>query len=172
MYGSVALLPLFMLWIYVTWVVVLFGLQVSYTMQRWNDWRTSPTVDADEPVVIDPLACVSVALETARAFAQAKQLTASDLAKRTELHESVIDNLIDPMIDAGVLNHIATDEDEPGAVALARPAEQILVAELIAIVHDRSASPGGPVGEVVAKARNGAVAAAGDQTLADLLDTD
>ena len=51
MYGSVALLPLFMLWIYVTWLVVLFGLQISYTMQRWSEWRTSPTVEADEPMV-------------------------------------------------------------------------------------------------------------------------
>jgi len=68
-----------------------------------------------------------------------------------------------------VLNHIATDEDGPDTVALARPADQIRVAELITLVQNRAASPGGEVGVLIARVRDGAAAAAGDQTLADLL---
>jgi membrane protein len=35
-YGTLALLPLFMLWIYITWSVVLVGLEISYVQQFWR----------------------------------------------------------------------------------------------------------------------------------------
>jgi DNA-binding IscR family transcriptional regulator len=34
-YGSLALLPLFMFWIYITWSVVLIGLEITYVQQYW-----------------------------------------------------------------------------------------------------------------------------------------
>ena len=34
-YGSLALLPLFMFWIYITWSVVLIGLELAYVQQYW-----------------------------------------------------------------------------------------------------------------------------------------
>ena len=32
-YGSIGLIPLFLFWIYVTWLIVLFGLILTYTLQ-------------------------------------------------------------------------------------------------------------------------------------------
>jgi membrane protein len=34
-YGSLALLPLFMFWLYITWCVALLGLKLSYVLQYW-----------------------------------------------------------------------------------------------------------------------------------------
>src|SRR5262249_6220086 len=34
LYGSIALIPLFLLWVYVTWCIVLFGLNVAYYLQH------------------------------------------------------------------------------------------------------------------------------------------
>ena len=34
-YGSLAILPLFMMWIYITWTVVLVGLEMAYLRQYW-----------------------------------------------------------------------------------------------------------------------------------------
>src|SRR6185295_188734 len=35
-YGSLALLPLFMFWIYLTWSVVLIGLEITFIQQYWS----------------------------------------------------------------------------------------------------------------------------------------
>ena len=40
-YGSLALLPLFMLWIYLTWSVVLLGLQLTYMLQHFPTLKAS-----------------------------------------------------------------------------------------------------------------------------------
>ena len=45
LYGSLALLPLFLLWVYITWLIVLFGLRLSFLIQHGqlaslrNAWR-------------------------------------------------------------------------------------------------------------------------------------
>ena len=38
-YGSLGLIPLFLFWIYVTWLIVLFGLILTYTLQTLGGRR-------------------------------------------------------------------------------------------------------------------------------------
>ena len=33
LYGSLGLIPLFLFWMYLTWLIVLFGLELTYTLQ-------------------------------------------------------------------------------------------------------------------------------------------
>ena len=46
-YGTFALLPIFMIWIYVSWLVVLFGAELTAALELWHGarWRRATTVD-------------------------------------------------------------------------------------------------------------------------------
>ncbi len=35
-YGSLGILPLFLAWLFLSWVIVLFGAELSYTLQHWS----------------------------------------------------------------------------------------------------------------------------------------
>jgi membrane protein len=138
LYGQMALVPLFLLWIYVTWMIVLFGLQVSYGLQMYKSWRED--VEEDEPALVDPLAVVPIVAVVARAFAAGKSLRADQVADRTGIPDEVARRLLAALATEGVLNRTGADSDEP-AFALARPAEEIEAADLVAIGQRMVAQP-------------------------------
>ena len=41
-YGSIAFLPLFLIWLQISWLIVLFGAEVCYGMQYVNEWEMKP----------------------------------------------------------------------------------------------------------------------------------
>ncbi len=40
-YGSLALLPLFLIWLQLSWLIVLFGAEISYAIQHMNTWEAN-----------------------------------------------------------------------------------------------------------------------------------
>ena len=169
-YGSVALIPLFMMWVYVTWLIVLFGLQVACTLQYWREWEEKPAAgDDDGPAVVDASAIVLVATEAATAFARGEPIDAARLAERTGLSDAAIRPMLEQLTRAGVV-HRVEGRDGPGRIALARPAERVRVADLVELGHRLGATSSGTNGaRVLAELREAEMGAAGARTLADLV---
>lgn len=171
-YGSIALLLLFMIWVQVTWLFVLFGLQVAYAFQHFDRFKNESHHEG--PVVLDPLAMVRVAAEAAGRFAKGDQTDASDAAAACGIDAAVAGAMLEKLASAGVLRiSERTDEDDPDRYSLARPAEAIAVRDLVALaelpetpdgVESPSADPGSPLGKLVAARLD----AASGMTLADL----
>jgi len=169
-YGSVALIPLFMMWVYVTWLIVLFGLQVACTLQNWREWQEQPSAAEDDaPPVVDASSIVLVATEAATAFARGEPVDATRLAERTGLSDTAIRPMLEQLTRAGVV-HRVEGRDGVGKIALARPAERVRVADLVELGHRLGASPSGTNGaRVLAELREAEKGAAGARTLADLV---
>jgi membrane protein len=51
-YGSLAAVPIFLIWVYITWLIVLAGVEVAYVHQHRNEPRNE--TGADEPVAALP----------------------------------------------------------------------------------------------------------------------
>ncbi len=130
-YGSLALLPIFMLWVYITWLIVLFGLELSYTLQtlgghraRLLSQRQAPR--KDEPRIVDPAVMISLLEEIAGRFEEGKTVTAAALVERTGMSEPAADAMLRRLVQIGLLHTIGTAEKEEGlSYALARPAGSI-----------------------------------------------
>ena len=47
-YGTFALVPIFLIWIYVSWLVVLFGAELTASLEYWNEgkWKLAMTADS------------------------------------------------------------------------------------------------------------------------------
>jgi len=59
-YGSLAVVPVFMLWVYVTWLIVLFGLQIARIIQTVGSegaLRMSAAMD-ERPVLVSPASAI------------------------------------------------------------------------------------------------------------------
>ncbi len=136
-YGSLAILPLFLLWVYVTWVIVLLGMQATHGLQHFTRLvnkglaTLSGESENSNPVLLDPLILVGVGGVIANRFAEGHTTTADQLASEMDIDSSLAATLLDALQRADLLNLISQGEDADAAYTLARPSDQIQLTELL-----------------------------------------
>lgn len=167
LYGSLALIPLFLLWVYLTWNIVLFGLQFTYQLQYARLKKAAVPLPEFGPMVVEPAAGLLVMGSAARGFASGAPQTVRSLAGQTGLNEGVVTLVVQRMTDRGLLHLVQHDADrsEEAWYALSRPPGAVRVAELLEIGFELAG--GSEANETVRRLRRAQVEAAGDETLAD-----
>ena len=71
MYGVLGLIPLGVFWIYITWIIVLFGLQLTFTTQHLETLEMAEdpkTKEAEGRFIANDMTAMTVAREIAAAF--------------------------------------------------------------------------------------------------------
>lgn len=167
LYGALALVPLFLLWVYITWIIVLSGLQLAYMFQHFRAFAVEEEAD-DGPLLIDPLALVRVAAEVARGFAIGQSATVSGVSTAIGLDEKASLEMLERLSKAGFLHEVPLGQGREG-FTLARPAEKVRARELLELASQVSAggrvsAEDGKLGEL----RRAQLDAAADLSLADL----
>ena len=93
-YGAFAAVPLFLIWIYISWLVVLFGAELTASASYWRNalWRQAPT-----PAMRfrEALAVTQALLEGATRL--------DSLREKTAIPPEELEETLGQMIDAGVV---------------------------------------------------------------------
>ncbi len=132
LYGSMALLPLFMLWVYLTWLIILFGLQVAYGLQHIEIARQIDEQDAEKRLT-DPAAVLGVIAVIAERFTRGKTTGPAVITDELNLPADVVDAMLEKLTRSGFLHPVDGELDN---YALARPAEGISLEELMLAMGD------------------------------------
>ena len=182
LYGSIAIVPLFMLWIYVTWMIVLLGLQISHSLQLY---RVATANGINESVlqtlglvkdtrqtrrtrIVDPATILGVLQSVANRFNKGKSADASRIAAEAGIDESVVAEMLDSLAGAGILHRI-TDADREGGYTLAKPPESIALADAITVGESLVAAERGLLSPVLEDLSRQRCLMLGGRTLADIL---
>jgi len=122
-YGSVGAIPLFLLWVYVSWLIVLFGARLAYALQYAITNAHAPRVDdARTREVI----CARVALECVAAFLTgAPPPKPGTIARDLHLEVSVVTEAIEALKQGGLLAEAVS-----GGVVPARSPDQIRLVDV------------------------------------------
>lgn len=118
-YGSLALLPLFLFWIYCTWLIVLFGLQIARSIQLFGRLRLmGPNLLAiaaargpSEPAIVDSGVVIPIMVGVARNFDQGRPTSAADLRADVRLSEPILREVLRQLARARLLLRV----DAPSA---------------------------------------------------------
>lgn len=177
LYGSLGLIPLFVLWVYIVWSIVLFGLLVTFQLQHGLK-RTRPQPIGDQmPAMVDPASLVVLMGAMARGLATGTPQTVAMLVTATGLNESAVGLMVSKLAERGLLVRLAGESrSEPGLhtdpverYMLGRAAGSIRIAELLEIGFELS---GGPEGSpALGRMRRAQIEAADDDTLASIVGT-
>jgi membrane protein len=130
-YGALALLPLLLLWIYITWLVVLLGAEVAYAVQNFHyldtlDRRAHGSGPEDH---INGVVGARVMLEVARAFRDGeKAVSRIELASRFELPQEVVSVIVERLKAADLLMEV---EGDVQGLTLARSPSEITVEQAL-----------------------------------------
>ena len=135
-YGSLALLPLFMLWIYITWAVVLVGLEITYLFQYWpllkrhyflfHAGRLDNTGGAFQAGLSDLRWVFALGILLQRRFAAGKPLLVEEAAELLVVPTEVSRALLEALRHAGLV-HVTANR----SFVLARPPESISAFDLL-----------------------------------------
>jgi membrane protein len=172
LYGSIALIPLFLLWVYVTWCVVLVGLNVAYYLQVGRHGKAE-AADCPPPSFVDPASILTLMATMARRFHEGQPVDPPMLASKLALHEPIVVQMLERLARAGMILRVE-HEERPGYFALARPPEGIDAEHVLRIGEELSGQvrPGpeelGAFGEAMRQSRRELVH---NRTLASILES-
>ncbi len=168
LYGAMGLIPLFLLWLNLSWWVFLFGAQVAHAAASVKRLMRADA-DRDTPLTAwhDLAAVVAVAR---RQVACGGPASPADVAEALACPEARAERLLSRLAEAGVL---VRAEGEAERVVLAVPPDHLPVRRVLGI-HCPDGSPGqrggdAAVSRAVADARRRAEAGIEGLTVADLL---
>jgi len=168
LYGSLGLIPLFLLWIYTTWLIVLFGLILTVTLQTMRGRRLMDRRDRQRLLHGDPDWMLPIMTEVAHAFRLGQAIGRQDLADRLGLSSRIVHEMENRLIEGGCLQRVASSADQE-RLTLAQPAEQIPIARILGLAHQFRPTNDHPAWKTLAGLKQAERDAAADRTLADLL---
>lgn len=130
-YGSLAVIPIFLIWLYITWIVVLLGLEVAFTHQHFGALvRSNAAGEHDE--------CdrVSIGLQLYTLIAQRFRKgqpppTADELARRFLIATGSVDMHLDKLVANGLARKVTAGSGGDGIVP-SRSLDEVRVSDVIA----------------------------------------
>jgi membrane protein len=136
LYGSLGLVPLFMFWVYLMWLAVLFGLQVSSTLQHLHGRQLAELEQQRrESTMIDPAIVPMIMKAVGERFREGRATNIGHIASVTGLPDTATERIVERLVAAGLLHRVADSDRE---VALSRPPEEIQIPQLLEIAFKAS----------------------------------
>lgn len=133
LYGSLALIPLFLFWLYVTWLVILFGLELSYTLQalghgKFDEWEHEAARDRH---ACDPQWLVPLLARVAEGFLDGKLVSDDELSRDLGLPHRTVSVLGQHLTRARMVHRVVGAQANDTGYTLARPPEAIRVRDIL-----------------------------------------
>jgi len=169
LYGSLGLIPIFLFWIYVTWMIVLFGLTLTKTLQMLHGRDPKRLRFATDALPNgDPDWMVPIMIEVARAFATGHAIDQQEIVERLQLPGTIVHPMLTRLESAGLVRRVVVSSGRDDRVTLAKPAARIPVADILAVAHQRPDGMNDDRWSYLDELNLAQTAAAGKRTLEDI----
>lgn len=113
-YGSFAALPLFLIWLRLSWLIVLFGAEISFAHQNIETYEFEPDT-AKVSTRFKRLVALSVTRQVVKRFARGLDpLTAPQLSRQMEIPIRLLNQVLSELVESGILvETVGGNEDQP-----------------------------------------------------------
>ncbi len=169
LYGALALLPLSLFYLWILWLIVLFGLEVAYTLQTMpaEGLPASPDQDDQKPMLLTGSALIAAALAVARAFTAGGVVSTGTVSQKLGISMDAADALLDRLEAHEIIQHVEGKKAATTGWSLARPPGSVRLDQLVALAHE--ASPLHHRDPAIQGVIDRQIHASADQSLEDLL---
>jgi len=171
LYGSLGLIPLFLFWLYLSWLIVLFGLELTNALQVVGTIRMYEQMPDKRRPFCDPHAVISLMAAMADSFDRGVAVSREHMALKLGLPLSATDELLQRLRQAGLIFEVDGRSDEPPRYALAQSPRRIRLVDLLILARTFTTNVGvkTPGGECMLALQAAQDAAVEGKTLADLV---
>ena len=111
-YGSFAALPLFLMWVQISWWIVLFGAELSYANQNVDTYEYEPDFFKVSPS-FKKLLTLQIAHSLIKKFEKGdKPLSDSQISARLEMPIRLVHSILYDLIESGLVSETTTKDDK------------------------------------------------------------
>ena len=130
-YGSFAALPLFLMWLQISWWIVLFGAELSFANQNVDTYEYEP-----DSLKVSPGFKKLLALQIAHLLIKKfengdRPLTDSQISAQLEMPIRLVHNLLFDLVESGLVSEIKTKADKKFAYQPARDINQLTIQSVL-----------------------------------------
>lgn len=111
-YGSFAALPLFLVWLQISWLIVLFGAEISFALQNIDTYEFEPDCSRVSISYKRLLALHIMYLITKNFSSEVKPLTANQISHALEIPIRLVHQILYELVECGVAAESNTEEDQ------------------------------------------------------------
>jgi membrane protein len=167
-YGTLGLIPLFLIWLNFSWLIFLFGAELAHTATNLSRMDLA---EKAEKIMLGPLELLGAALVVCRRFVVGQEpASARNVADALRLPDLSAHKLLDRLMESHLL--CQTEQYGRHVYTLARPAETIAVREIIELPlgagESISSSGDTDVGRAIDEARQRTGDAFGEMLLSEV----
>lgn len=140
-YGSLGAIPVFLLWVYTSWILVLFGAEVAFATQHVRTYQREIQVPAVSQRYKERLGLM-LCLRVTRSFSEgAEAPSAKGLAFSLNIPVRLVNEVVFQLVSMKILREAsAAPEGDPGLVPARDPSE-LTVQDVLDALHTHGADP-------------------------------
>ena len=130
-YGSFAALPLFLIWMQLSWLIVLLGAEISFAYQYVDTYEFEPDRHKISPA-FKRLLTLQIAHRVVSTFSKGKMpLTASSLSQVLEIPIRLVQEILDELVECDILSITEIKGNEKAAYQPARDINRMTIKSII-----------------------------------------
>ena len=130
-YGSFAALPLFLIWIQLSWMIVLFGAEISFAYQYANTYDFEPDRRFISPAFKKLLSLQISCLIISRFLKAEPPLSAISISKTLEIPIRLTQQILDELVEAGILSDTENKKNKTVSYQPARDINTLTINSVI-----------------------------------------
>ncbi|MGM0504498.1 MAG: YihY/virulence factor BrkB family protein, partial [Bacteroidota bacterium] len=136
-YGSFAALPLFLLWLQISWLIILFGAEISFAVQNVERYEFDPDIQ-NLSLFSERVLTLMVAQLIVKRFEQGEEpLTDKEISQKLEIPIRLVRDILFVLSESKILVELATLQYKEKAYQPAKDINKITVSYILnAIDHN------------------------------------
>lgn len=123
-YGSFAALPLFIIWVQISWTIVLFSAEISFAIQniyKYKNILISSKISNSQKKWI----AVVILKQILKAFnSEQQKISVSEIANNTDIANELIQQIANNLFKVGLLQNVVSDDENNNVYVPSMPIER------------------------------------------------
>jgi membrane protein len=136
-YGSFAALPLFLIWLQISWMIVLFGAEISFALQNIDTYEFEPDCSRVSSSFKKLLSLQTTHLLIKNFSNGHKPLTENQVSHSLEIPVRLVHQILYELVECGVAVETRTEEDQEFAYQPARTINVLTIKYVIDALERR-----------------------------------
>jgi membrane protein len=136
-YGSFAALPLFLVWLQTSWLIVLFGAEISFAEQNVETYEFEPDCFKISKAFKKTVTVNIVQVAVSNFVKAERPWTSDEYAHQMEVPIRLVRQIIFELTEANILSEVKLPNSEHVGYAPARDVEKLSIAEVLLLLDNK-----------------------------------